>query len=231
LSRNGSARPQIPRRRPRRPGRARPEWLEKQVLLSTVDWTNPAGGDWDVPANRSPGKVPGASDDVMIELPGLTVTHSGAAAGSIHSLTSQDALTIFGGSRSVANTSVIQNDLRLQEGIQTGTGTITVTGMPTRSGGDDEWHGHDHGLGWPGPQQWHARHRRPHPAQPRHRPHPASLPQLCRSPRRPLHGFSGGWKRIPVYDPGRLGRSGVEEDAAPKHQSVSQELGALRAFS
>jgi hypothetical protein len=135
MSRNESSRHRIQRRRPRRPCRARLEWLEERVLLSTVDWKNPAGGDWDVPANWSTGQVPGASDDVVIDLAGITVTHSSTASDSIHSLTSQDALTISGGSLSVASNSVIGNNLGLLGATLTGAGTITVTGMLTWSGG------------------------------------------------------------------------------------------------
>ncbi len=46
--------------------------------MSTITWTNTAGGDWSVAANWSSAGVPGAADDVAITLPGTyTVTQSG----------------------------------------------------------------------------------------------------------------------------------------------------------
>src|SRR4051794_18517176 len=47
------------------------EGLEDRTLLSTITWdtTNfPTGGDWDATASWVGGKVPGASDDAVINL-------------------------------------------------------------------------------------------------------------------------------------------------------------------
>ena len=88
----------------------RPEWglmaLEDRTLLSSVQWMNQAGGDWDTGSNWSGGFVPGASDDVTIDVsPGITVTHSQNDPDSVNSLTvsSADTLSISNGSLSIAS--------------------------------------------------------------------------------------------------------------------------------
>ncbi|HLJ95855.1 MAG TPA: hypothetical protein VKU02_21945, partial [Gemmataceae bacterium] len=45
------------------------ETLEDRTVLDTVNWTNPAGGNWNVPGNWNVGHVPAASDDVIIDIP------------------------------------------------------------------------------------------------------------------------------------------------------------------
>ena len=57
--------------------------LEDRTLPAVVMWTNPAGGDWDTPGNWSTGAVPGAADDAVIAVSGITVTHSAGATDSI----------------------------------------------------------------------------------------------------------------------------------------------------
>jgi hypothetical protein len=44
------------------------ELLEERTLLSTIQWINPAGGDWGVAANWDFNRVPQASDDVVINV-------------------------------------------------------------------------------------------------------------------------------------------------------------------
>ncbi len=120
-SRNHPAR----RTRERRRGRPRLEILENRLLLSTVDWINSSGGDWDTPSNWSTSKLPGSGDDVVIDTSGITVTHSTGASDSIHSLTSQATLSISSGSLSIAAASTI-DDLNLSGGTITGGGGVTV---------------------------------------------------------------------------------------------------------
>src|SRR5262249_16450262 len=55
-------------------------------------------GNWD--ANR----VPGAADDAVISLTGITVTHSANVIDSIKSLTSQAAVNLSGGTLNVSGT-------------------------------------------------------------------------------------------------------------------------------
>jgi Bacterial Ig-like domain (group 3) len=71
------------------------EVLEARTLPSTASWVNPAGGNWDTPSNWSTASVPGPGDDVLINLPGVTVTHSTSLTSTVDSLTlSQATLTL-----------------------------------------------------------------------------------------------------------------------------------------
>ncbi len=66
--------------------RRRTPWLDRledRMLLSTVTWTNPAGGDWDIAPNWSTDSVPGPADDVIIEVhPDLA--HAGIILTQVH---------------------------------------------------------------------------------------------------------------------------------------------------
>src|SRR6266567_4703522 len=42
--------------------------LEHRILLSTVAWSNPAGGDFNVGGNWTGGQVPGQNDDAVIAI-------------------------------------------------------------------------------------------------------------------------------------------------------------------
>jgi hypothetical protein len=72
-----------------------PGWeaMEDRTLLSTMDWINAVGGDWDVASNwvnstnPSDQHVPTSSDDAVIDISGITVTHSSNTADSVNSLT------------------------------------------------------------------------------------------------------------------------------------------------
>ena len=130
-----------------RPGRKavfdfQPGWdliaLEDRTLLSSVSWINPAGGDWDTGSNWNTGSVPGASDDVTINLsPGITVTHSQNDADSVGSLTvaGADTLSISNGSLAIESGSTIDGPLNLTGGALEATGTLTVAGTLTWTGG------------------------------------------------------------------------------------------------
>jgi hypothetical protein len=97
--------PQTPaRKRARRPRvaalRLYLEALEDRTLPSAVTWIA-GNGDWDVASNWSTGAVPGAADDVDLNVPGVTITHAAATAHSVNSLkleagtlTGSDALTV-----------------------------------------------------------------------------------------------------------------------------------------
>lgn len=102
-------------RRKTRPASARPrlaatsarpslEALEDRTLLDTVRWMNPAGGGWSVAANWDAGRVPGAADDVVIDLASITVTHA-SGTDAVNSLTvSNGTFNFSGGTLSVATT-------------------------------------------------------------------------------------------------------------------------------
>jgi hypothetical protein len=105
-------------RRPARHAfRPRLESLEGRNLLSTVTWINPNGGDWSDGSSWSTGSVPGANDDVVIDMP-VTVTHSAAQTDTVHSLTesSGSTLELSGGTLSFATTFTINGTLLLDGG-------------------------------------------------------------------------------------------------------------------
>jgi hypothetical protein len=92
------------RRRPGRWYRLTLEALEDRILLSQDIWINPAGGDWDTPANWSTG-VPTASQDAVIDVAGnVTITHAQSTTDSVNSITASDPITLSGGTLSVAGT-------------------------------------------------------------------------------------------------------------------------------
>ena len=97
--------------RPRRHGATpRLEALEERVLLTTVNWTNPASGDWLTKSNWSTGTLPQPGDDVVINKVGaVQITLIGSTTVNSLSITG-DALTVS-------------------------SGTLTVTGAVTNTGG------------------------------------------------------------------------------------------------
>jgi hypothetical protein len=79
------------------------EQLEDRTLPSTAVTWIAGNGDWDTATNWSSGAVPGATDDVDINVGGVTITHNAATAHSVNSLkleagtlTGADALTVNG---------------------------------------------------------------------------------------------------------------------------------------
>jgi RHS repeat-associated protein len=116
------------------------EPLEDRLMLSTLRWTNPAGGDWDTASNwvntadPNDHHVPTSADDAQINTGGITVAHSSTSNDSIHSLTSQAALSISNGSLSIAAASTI-GELDFAGGTLTGAGALTVTGALNWTGG------------------------------------------------------------------------------------------------
>jgi hypothetical protein len=122
-----------------RAARAHPprvEWLEARTLPATVFWTNPAGGDWDTAGNWSTGQTPGAQDDAVITAPaGVTVTHSRAVADTVHSLASQAALAVSGGSLTVTGDAEVDRSLALSGGGLASGGTWAVNGLLTWTAG------------------------------------------------------------------------------------------------
>ncbi len=99
-------------------------------------WTNGAGGDWDTAsnwvnsANSSDHHVPIASDNVQINISGITVTHTTSAFDSVNSLTvaSGTTLSLTGGTLSIAAASTINGTFNLAGGTLTGAGNLTVVG-------------------------------------------------------------------------------------------------------
>src|SRR5262249_34524545 len=92
------------RRQAYRPGIARLrlmlEPLEDRTLLSVINWVNTAGGDWGTASNWDLNRIPIATDDVVINLAGITVSHT-SGSDTIRSLTSTDVLNLSGGSLTI----------------------------------------------------------------------------------------------------------------------------------
>ena len=80
----------------------RPRWdvMEDRTLLATMNWTNPAGGDWDNisnwvnAANPSDHHVPTSSDDADLGIGGVTVTVTSYVSNSVNSVTIASGTTL-----------------------------------------------------------------------------------------------------------------------------------------
>ncbi|MCH8290642.1 Ig-like domain-containing protein [Candidatus Poribacteria bacterium] len=87
-------------------------------------WAKDADGSWDDPANWSIGNVPGADEDVIIDVLGdLTITHSQGDT-SINSLLSENRVVLSGGTLTVADIGTFN---------RTG-GTVNLTGTLDNTG-------------------------------------------------------------------------------------------------
>lgn len=106
--------------------------LEDRTLPATVFWTNPAGGDWAVPANWSTGALPTSADDVVIDVPDVspTITHS-TGTDSVRTLISQEPIAFSGGSLTLPLASQIDGDLNFSGGTLTSGDILTVNGLLT----------------------------------------------------------------------------------------------------
>jgi RHS repeat-associated protein len=108
---------------------------------TTVTWINAAGGDWDTPSNWDLGRVPGPGDDVVIGIPGITVTHALTRADALHSLTSQAFVSLSAGSLTIGGPSVINasftisgGTLFLMSAILDGSGALVDQGTVVAEG-------------------------------------------------------------------------------------------------
>ena len=125
-----------------------------------VSWVgNGDGLSWGDPQNWSTGALPAAADDVVISTaPDVLVIHD-SGTDAINSLQSQNGLLISGGSLTIAANSTINNDLTLSgtltanaglalvnltqtDGVLNGSGTVTISGQWTFSGGLESGLGH-----------------------------------------------------------------------------------------
>jgi hypothetical protein len=109
--------------------RAVVEPLEPRTLLATITWDG--GGDGSTltdPLNWTGDILPGTSDDAVISIGGgASVTHA-AGTFSVLSLTCDEALTVSGGTISVAAASALNGAVTLSGGTLTGDGDITING-------------------------------------------------------------------------------------------------------
>jgi phage baseplate assembly protein gpV len=126
-------------------GKLRLEVLEDRTVPSTVNWVG-GSGDWGNANNwldvtTQTHHTPTASDDAVINVDGVTVTHS-TGADKVHSLTSQDAFVMSGGSLDLNAASALENTFTFTGGTLSGRGTLTVDGAFTWSGGTMTGSGH-----------------------------------------------------------------------------------------
>jgi fibronectin-binding autotransporter adhesin len=109
------------------------EMLEDRTVLSTINWNNPAGGDWDVASNWDLGRLPASGDDVVINI-AVTgpITHSQNLTDSINSFTASDPFIVSEGTLNVATTVASTSTFTFEGGtmgnatVQAGT-TISCT--------------------------------------------------------------------------------------------------------
>jgi RHS repeat-associated protein len=115
--RTKSRKPSLPRSE-RRWSRLMLEPLEERLLLATVTWTNPAGGDWDTTGNWSTGALPGPADDVVIGTlnSGASVTHARNTTAAVNSITAHSPITLSQGTLQVKGALSDSSDVSLTGG-------------------------------------------------------------------------------------------------------------------
>ena len=88
----------------------------RTLIGATVSWVG-GSGDWSTATNWSTGLLPGTNDDVVINPPGgpFTITHS-TGSHIVHSIQSQQAFTLSGGSLTVSNTVQVNSTFTLSGG-------------------------------------------------------------------------------------------------------------------
>jgi hypothetical protein len=104
------------------------ERLDDRLLLANVNWIG-GSGDWNVGTNWSNGTGPGAGDDAVIDVAGISITHS-SGSHTVKSLTIDDPFTLSGGTLIVTGNLVQQN-------ANTFTMTGGTLGSATVVGGGD----------------------------------------------------------------------------------------------
>ena len=111
------------------------ESLERRVVLSSVSWINPNGGDWDTASNWSSDAIPTAAADVTISIAvSNPITHSSSRSDFVDSITSSDPIVLSGGSLSIANASTFSSNLTISGGVLSLAGVVTAPNL-TMSGG------------------------------------------------------------------------------------------------
>ena len=115
--------------------------LEERILLSTVQWSNPAGGDWDTLGNWMGGALPGPGDNVVINAlnAGASITHALNNTDAVNSVTAAAPIRLSGGAVSVAGVFSDSSAITLAGGTLTNTTialgtTITATSNSTLTG-------------------------------------------------------------------------------------------------
>jgi hypothetical protein len=102
------------------------EPLEERVQLAAVSWTGAAGdSQWATPGNWSNNAVPGAADDVTLDVPGTPTITFGLAAGirTINSLLTRENITFTGGQLGVTGAATVEAGASINLA-----GTATING-------------------------------------------------------------------------------------------------------
>src|SRR5262249_5071716 len=107
--------------------RPRLELLEDRALPATILWVCDSG-DWATPTCWDLGRLPEPGDDVVIDRPGdITVIHS-QGTSEVRSVTSEEALTLAGGTLRINSVSVLNGPFLFTGGTLAGTGEVSVNG-------------------------------------------------------------------------------------------------------
>ena len=109
------------------------EELEDRLVLS-ITWINPSGGDWDLASNWDADRVPTATDDAVINMAGITVTHSSSANDSVNSLMCLATLDLSAGSMNLLASSTLSS-LMVTSGASLTLTSSTIQGSTSISGG------------------------------------------------------------------------------------------------
>ena len=105
------------------------------VSAAAVNWALNADGFWDVATNWSSNPLlPGAADDVTLNVGGLVTITYRVGATTINSLTSQENLVVTGGSLTVANAFSNAANTTISGGTLTLNGVSSLASL-TQSGG------------------------------------------------------------------------------------------------
>jgi hypothetical protein len=131
--------------RARRPGRLWLECLEDRTLPSVVNWIG-GSGNWNdinhwLDATTGTNHTPTASDDAIIDVAGVTVTH-GSGTDTVHSLSSNEPLLLSGGSLTLAADSTLNSTLAMSNGTLAAQGVLNLNDLFTWSGGTLNGTGH-----------------------------------------------------------------------------------------
>lgn len=129
--------------------------LCQSIFAVTVSWNNPAGGQWTVATNWNPAKVPTASDDVAITLPGSYVVtldqNATIASITLGGPTGEQTLDVLGGTLTIGQMSTISSNgqLLLSGGVIAGTGVLRIDGRARQLAGRwRNWPARQHGDRW-----------------------------------------------------------------------------------
>ena len=121
------------------------EPLEGRVLLAAVSWTgNGDGTNWHDPNNWSNNAVPGASDDVTIDVAAdPTIVYSSTAGNrTINSLLSREVINFTGGRLTLLTTATVEATTTLSGGsLEGGTWTLDGVSLLFSSSGNNRLNG------------------------------------------------------------------------------------------